>query len=365
MNVNRMLHLLIVPICGLTSLALAMPRGGGITMANDAPIPEPVGEFIRPEGHAIDKFLFTPDSSQLVGIGLDRKKKQGVIHFWEVKSRKLVRTLVQPDAVAAAVFTLDGKRLVTAGWDNQMRIYSCDKWELEHTFDHDPPRQTANYLAMFPDGKRFISGNVGYQGPRLWDLKERSATRLASPRETVSGVAVSKDGKRFAIAYSAPVTEIWDAEKLEVVGRLKMEVEGGGGRQGVFTSIALSPDGKTIATGCITIKGRPGTPAVRIWDAKTFKLLHESEMLEEHPINIAYTPDSKLLVTNIGPDPSNPAMLYIWEVATGKRVHRFQSWKHGGMRSALSPDGQWLVTDGSDGTTRLWDFAKIRKDIGK
>jgi WD40 repeat protein len=31
----------------------------------------------------------------------------------------------------------------------------------------------------------------------------------------------------------------------------------------------------------------------------------------------------------------------------------------------LSPDNQWLVTCGIDSTLRFWDFAKIRREIGK
>src|SRR5262249_51063892 len=102
-------------------------------------------------------------------------------------------------------------------------------------------------------------------------------------------------------------------------------------------------------------------------DAKTFKLLHESDRLEECPKKISYTPDGKLIVTNVGArkDTILPGIVYIWEAATGKLVHRFQSWKDGGMISALSPDGHWLVTCSADGRLRLWDFAKIRKDIGK
>lgn len=370
MYVCRIILVVLVLSSGLTALVLAMTRGEHVTTADDgAAALKPVGEFAHPVSHTVGGLSFTPDGTHLVGLGYDQDTRQGLIHFWDMKDRKLVRTLREPDTVADAVFTPDGKRLVTSCWDNKLRIYStADRWELKHTFDYDPPGHTASHLSLFPDGKRLLSGGPGYQGPRIWDLETRTATPLPSPHEQVGRVAVSRDGKRFVVMYAGPMTEIWDTEKLEVIGRLEMEAEDGGkGRKGGFTSIALGPDGTTIATGCLTKEGPVGKPALRIWDAKTFKLLHESDKLEEPPIRIAYTPDSKLIVTSVGArkDQIEPGIVYVWEAATGKLVHRFQSAKDGGMVSALSPDGRWLVTCSSDGHLRLWDFAQIRKAIGK
>jgi WD40 repeat protein len=367
MHAYRILFLLLVGISVPITMIFAITSKKPIAMSKDKSVPQPVEFFTCPRNHAIDDLLFTPDGTLLVGIGLDQDRKLGVIHFWSMKNQELTRTIHEPDSVAAAVFTNESRRLITACWDHKVRVYKGDKWELKQTFDYDPPRQTANHLAVFPDGKHFLSGNVGDQGPRIWDLTKQSATPLKAPRETVNGLAISKDGKRFAIAYSAPVTEIWDAEKMEVIGRLRLKAELGGGRRGVFTCLALSPDGRTIATGCISIDGNPGKNALCIWDARSYALLHESDRLDEYPVKIAFTPDSKLLISCIGPDPQSPGTVHIWEVATGKLVHKFEAGKQGGMLSALSPDGRWLVAWNSvtNGQFGLWDVAKIRKEIGK
>jgi WD40 repeat protein len=361
---HRILVLLLVVPAFLIPLPVALFSRKPAPMNQDADTPNFVGEFPCPESHGVGYLMFTPDNKLLVGLALDRTKRQGVNDFWDVSSRKLIRTLIEPDTTAAAIFTPDGKRLITSCWDNKMRIYSMDQWKLEQTFDHDPPNQTANCLAIFPDGKKLLSGNSGYSGPRVWDMEERTATPLPSPRVQVHGVAIFKDGKRFAIMYGSYFTEIWDTEKMEVIGKLKLEVEPLGGRTGVFTSIALSPDGSTIATGCLT---KDRKQVLYIWDAKNFKLLHESQELEECPRRICYTPDGKLIVTSVGSrkDQVQPGIVYIWDAKTGKLVHRFQCSRDGAMESALSPDGHWLVTRGDDDRLRLWDFAKIRKDIGK
>jgi WD40 repeat protein len=183
MYTYRILFLLMIVPSALIATMIAVTSKETRAMREDKAVTQWVADLPRPENQTLDGILFTPDGAFLVAIGFDRDKKQGVVHFWEIERRKLVRTLVEPDAVAAAAFTPDGKRLVTACWDNKMRIYSCDNWKLEHSFDYDPPGQTANHLAMLSDGKRFVSGNVGYQGPRIWDLEKRSAVSLAAPRQ--------------------------------------------------------------------------------------------------------------------------------------------------------------------------------------
>lgn len=322
------------------------------TMATDLPTREPEGEFVRIDGQTFGPIFFTPDGQHLVGIGTDRRTKEGIVNFWDIRTRKLVRTVTHPDSVAAAVFTPDGKRLVTSCWDKKMRIFKDPDWQPEHVFDHDPPNQFAQDLAMFPDGKRFISGNSGYRGPRIWDLDKRTAIPLGGAREQINYLAVSEDGKRFAVAYSAPITEIWDTDKLKIAGRLEKEGQ-------VFVSVAWSPDGKHIATGVI------GPLAVILWDGATFKEGVTCPGVSDDPLALSFTPDSKLLVCTMGAERDIPAKVCIWEVKTGNLVYSFSPWKHGCMRHALSPDGRWLVTRGVDETLRLWDFQKIRSEIGK
>ncbi len=348
---------------GILLVSLLAPAYEGSVVADQPSIREPDGAFPRPDGHGIGDIFFTPDGAHLVGTGNDRNTRKGAIAFWDVATRRLTRSVKHPASFSAAVFFPDGQRLLTGGWDKKLRILSAPAWEVTHTFDYEPSNHTPQRLAMLPDGKRFLSGNSSLKitGPLLWDVEGLKATRLTGEKRPTFGLAASKDGKRFAVAYAGPIAEIWDAEKLEVVGRLLLEKTAT--HQGVFASAAFSPDGKTIATG-YTSKGAH----VGIWDATTFKQLHDCHGFDERavsPLSVAYSPDSKLIVACTGPDRDRPAHIIVWEVATGKLVYQFHPSKQGGSRMALSPNGRWLVHSGGDGMLRLWDFEKIRREIGK
>lgn len=344
-------------------------------MAEDLPRPEPEAEFASPDSHSLGTILFSPDSKHLVGLGFDRLTRQGILDFWSLDTRKLVRTLRQPGkfpagftavpdgtprqpgklpgGFSAVVFTPDGKRLVTAGWDRKLYVFAAPDWTVEHVFDHDPPTHVAQRLAMFPDGQRFLSGNSSLKilGPRIWDLNRREAKRLPGPQHQLNALTVSKDGKRFAVAYSGPVTEVWDAAKLQVVGRLEVP--------SVFVSVSFSPDGKWIATG----SGVGDGLLVRIWDARTFKCIHKCRGASSFPESIGFSADSKLVVCTTGMDWDIPGKVCLWDVGSGKLAHAFSPSIHGCQVQALSSDGRWFATNGVDRIIRLWDFAKIRRNI--
>ncbi|MSQ93765.1 MAG: hypothetical protein EXR98_04325 [Gemmataceae bacterium] len=132
----------------------------------------------------------------------------------------------------------------------------------------------------------------------------------------------------------------------------------------LFFSVAFSPDEKTIAASLHSQE-----QIVSIWDAKTFKKLHDCTGLDrtsipEHPV--LYSPDGKLVISVALPfleKEPDPAKIFIWEVATGKLLYQFRS-QGIGTQIALSRDGRWLVHNGG-GTPRFWDFEKIRREIGK
>lgn len=116
------------------------------------------------------------------------------------------------------------------------------------------------------------------------------------------------------------------------------------------TSIAFSPDGKTIASG--------GGDGVRIWDLATSKQTAylfvpdtTPNMHNDNVSSIAFSPDGKRLASGHSPP-------MIWDLPSGKG--RAGEDRNRSVRSlAWSPNGKTLISAGLDGI-RVWDLVTFK-----
>jgi WD40 repeat protein len=329
--------------------------------------PDGVFEPFQKDDFAGSPILFDPNGEQLVRIGerrepetwerkngvIDEATREGIVAFWDIRTRKLIGRVVQSGSINDATFTPDGSKLITAASDGKIRIFGAPKWDLEHVIEHSRPRSMPRRLAMFPDGKRFMSAAFawGFQA-RIWSLSDLTSTPLLAKHDLIDQVLVSHDGSRIAIEHcgEGSTIEIWDAKRLALLGRLRHD--------GGFTSTAFSPDGKWIATSIYA-------GSVVLWNSTTFEP-HVKLPTYRWPESLAFSKDGKLLVCSTGFHSGTDGevvlgKILIWSVDSGNLLFSFRP--HGDttgrMEMALSPDNRWLVVD-----SMVWDFEKIRREIG-
>ena len=119
-----------------------------------------------------------------------------------------------------------------------------------------------------------------------------------------------------------------------------------GPKDGV-TSVAISPDGRMIAAGSLD-------RIVRLWDAQTGYFLERYEGHTDSVYSVAFSPDGRSLASG-----SLDKTLKIWDLSESRSRARCRSTFNGHtdfvLSVAFSPDGKWLLSGSKDRSVKFWD----------
>ncbi|MEH2330757.1 serine/threonine-protein kinase [Nostoc sp.] len=117
------------------------------------------------------------------------------------------------------------------------------------------------------------------------------------------------------------------------------------GHENSVLSVAISPDGKTIASS-----GDDST--IKLWNLATGKLISSLNGHFQEVNVVVISPDGKLLVSA-----SDDNTIKIWNLATRKQIRTLIGHSDSVHALAISADSQTLVTGSDDNTIKIWDLA--------
>ncbi|CAN5641350.1 hypothetical protein BH20ACI3_BH20ACI3_42160 [soil metagenome] len=276
---------------------------------------EPAQPLPKNPRHGIVGLSFSHDGKTLVSAGGD-----GNIRFWDVATGEVRRTLTgHTNAIYKAVFSPNEKLLASSSRDTTARIW--DVASGRELYKLSGYRCAVKSVAFSPDGETLAStGNDGVL--KLWNVKTgkelKSLVHTDSP-DVDSGiyfVVFSHDGKKIYAGNGDGTISEWNAATGKEIRVWKAHGDG------VF-SLAFSPDYRLLASNGY------GDYSVKLWDAATWRETRtlankKTEGLQEKVQAIAFSPNGKLLaVSEVGFDPKLKQYAYnrtnVWNVETGEK----------------------------------------------
>ena len=293
-----------------------------ILRKNISLLPVPVKQTQR-EG-SINSLEFNAAGDLFVTAGAD-----GDACVWYASDGELLFCATSPKSVNDAVFSPDGKYLVTGDGSGLVQIISMDDESVAAEYqagtivwDVDVRKDGGEIAVTREDGK--ITLLDAKTGKRKYDLQTQGRLKVAS---------YSPDGKYIAAGSTEGTVTLWDLIDGGVVSS--------GRHRGEVLTLAFSPDGKYLVTGGVD---GYAVAARTLNGQEVYRLLHEDWVTD-----VAFNNDSSWFATV-----SNDRRIRLWDTIDGDERLRMSQGSFV-EEVKVSANGQWLATTGADKTVRVWN----------
>jgi WD40 repeat protein len=303
-------------------------------------------------GHVgyINSISISPDGKTIASVSLDGVK------IWDVATRKLVKSFIgHKDGVYSVSYSRDGKFLATGGCEIYSEEENCvdGGWKLWDARDFSEIRGVngvkfgVEELAFNPAGDLLATTTQTARDPviRIWDVSSGELLKILDPgmQRLTTGVVFTPDGSKL-ITATHNVISIWDP----LTGENLRKIEG---HQYRIASIALSPDGRLLASGT-GVKNE-----IKVWDSD-FKELLTLTGHNDDAASLSFSFDGKLLASG-----SYDKTIKIWNTASGRLIKSIFAHKYIVKSVEFSPVENLLVSGGCErhiqgdckqGLIKLW-----------
>jgi WD40 repeat protein len=300
----------------------------------------------------INEMAFSHDGSRLATTTGYKSVK-----IWDAATRRLLRELTLPANVGKLAFSPDGKLLACSTWDGHCRLWDLARDREVRRLGNEPAGKDSLYAIFAPGGGLMAVWGYEDRSVRLFDAGgareirrfkvEGTVKRKPGPWGWVPEIhaSFSPGGKILAIFRAAGGIELWEVES----GKKLHTLVCGGSHKPSY--LRFSPDGARLASAGGDFWN--GDNIVRVWDVARGKGLLPFTGHSAPITSVAISPDGNTVAT-AGRD----GIVHLWDRSIGKPLLRLEGDRGRHPRASFSSDGRRVIGWGAyeeENTLRIWD----------
>jgi eukaryotic-like serine/threonine-protein kinase len=292
---------------------------------------------LKPHSSFVSGLAFSPDGQRLATGGSDQYLTVGRVADWH----KEVELYGHDNGIFSLAFTLDGRFLLSASRDQTVK-----SWKIPTEPKEEVLGDSQALIGFLPDSRTAVTLDTDAT-LRLWDvasLRETSRLKVSAQLKAMAGI-VTPDGETVAIGFDDGSVELRRLANGELLDRAS------GGTNAIF-SLQFSPDGTSLASVGISLRGGPTTTGIlKLWSVSDQgRLTALAEDFGGWASGIAFSHDSRLLAVGL-PDHS----ILLWDRVRHQPMHTLAGHTWHISSVAFSPDDRTLASSSWDTSVRLWD----------
>jgi WD40 repeat protein len=236
---------------------------------------------------------------------------------------RCVHTLTgHSNVIQSVAISADSALLASGSSDKTIKVWDLGTGELRDTLTG----HSSCIFSLAISSDRQTLASCGDKTTKIWSLKTGKLLHNLNHLKSVGSVAISSEGQIFAIGGNKTI-KIWNPHTGEWPRTLSEDL-------GYVCSIAISPDGHTLASGTTE-------NIIKIWNLHTGQLLHTVTGHSDTVHSLAISPDGQTLVSG-----SFDKTVKIWDLSTAGFICTIFEQSRKVNSVAISPDGQTLAISG-------------------
>jgi hypothetical protein len=238
---------------------------------------------------------------------------------------------------------------VTGSWDFSARIWDSNTGaDLRKLAGDDGHTGFVNAAVFSPDGKYVLTASDDGTA-KIWNASTGAVlATLTGHEDRVRHATFSKDGLQILTSSNDRTARIWDLKKTALAtGSVTIEAtvaQTFNGHEWAVLSAEFSDDGKFVITAS-------EDNTARIWDATNGKNLSILAGHTARVTSVAFAPgnDPTRAVTA-----SQDGAVKLWDTKENKEILTLDGHTREVTSVVFSPDGKYVLTASEDGRAILW-----------